>query len=129
MLAIDASALLLGLTDESADGRAVRTRLADEDLLAPDLIDLEFASAIRRFVRSGSMSARRAHNTLQDLADLSLTRISHRQLVSRCWELRENLSIYDGAYVAAAEASQAVLLTADRRMSRAPGPRCEIEVI
>jgi predicted nucleic acid-binding protein len=50
-------------------------------------------------------------------------------LLSRCWELRENLTIYDAAYVALAELLQADLLTADGRLAAAPGPRCGIEVL
>jgi len=50
-------------------------------------------------------------------------------LLARCWELRDNLTIYDAAYVALAEALQAPLLTGDRRLARATGPRCAIEVM
>jgi len=47
--------------------------------------------------------------------------------LARCWELREKLTPYDGAYVALAEALETVLLTADVRLARAPGVRCAIE--
>lgn len=47
-------------------------------------------------------------------------------LVERIWDLRGNLSAYDAAYVALAEALESPLLTADEALSRADGPRCEI---
>ena len=47
----------------------------------------------------------------------------------RVWELRENLTVYDAAYVALAEALDVVLLTADRRLARATGTRCEFELV
>lgn len=66
---------------------------------------------------------------LGDLAAVPVRRAPHLPLLSRCWELRESITIYDAAYVALAEALGVVLLTADTRLSRAPGPRCTIEVI
>jgi predicted nucleic acid-binding protein len=45
------------------------------------------------------------------------------------WELRDNLTVYDAAYVALAEAMQATLLTGDRRLAAASGPRCPIEIL
>ena len=64
-----------------------------------------------------------------DLASLPLRRARHVNLLSRCWELRENLTPYDAAYVALAEALDVTLVTADRRMAQAPGPRCTVEVL
>jgi len=58
-----------------------------------------------------------------------LQRAPHQPLIGRCWELRNNLTVYDAAYVALAEAITADLLTGDRRLAKAPGPRCRIEVL
>jgi predicted nucleic acid-binding protein len=66
---------------------------------------------------------------LADLIDLDLERIGHSRLLARIWELQENLTPYDAAYVALAEAIGATLVTADKRLSRAPGPRCTIEYL
>ena len=44
-----------------------------------------------------------------------------RVLLPRMWELRANLTAYDAAYVAAAEAYECALLTTDARMARASG--------
>jgi hypothetical protein len=62
------------------------------------------------------------------LAALPAQRAPHRPLRARCWELRDNLTLYDAAYVALAEAMHAALLTGDRRLARATGPQCPIEV-
>jgi predicted nucleic acid-binding protein len=50
-------------------------------------------------------------------------------LLQRVWELRDNLSAYDASYVALAELLDCTLLTADRRLSRAPGIRCSITAV
>lgn len=64
---------------------------------------------------------------MDDLVALPARRAPHRPLLPRCWELRNNLTIYDAAYVALAEAMSATLLTGDQKLARAPGPRCLIE--
>jgi predicted nucleic acid-binding protein len=66
---------------------------------------------------------------LADLAALPLRRAAHRPLLARCWELRDNLIIYDVSYVALAEALEVTLLTGHRRLSKAAGLRCHIEVL
>jgi predicted nucleic acid-binding protein len=50
-------------------------------------------------------------------------------LLARCWELRTDVTGYDAANVALAEALDGTLLTADERLSRAPGIRCRVEVV
>jgi predicted nucleic acid-binding protein len=74
---------------------------------------------------AGAVDARRAALALADLAALPMRRAAHRPLLGRCWELRDNLTAYD----APAEALDVTLLTGDRRLSRAAGPRCHIEVL
>ena len=128
MLVVDASVLVVALADDGPDGDHARTRLRGERLAAPDIVDLEVASVLRRLMR-GEKDARRAQLALTDLAELPLLRATHLPLLARCWELRDNLTIYDAAYVALAEALQATLITGDRRLTRASGPRCHIELL
>ena len=45
-------------------------------------------------------------------------------MLDRVWELRDNLTACDAAYVALAEAIDCPLVTADAPISRAPGLRC-----
>jgi predicted nucleic acid-binding protein len=72
---------------------------------------------------------RRATLALQDLLALPLRRARHVDLLSRCWELRTNLTFYDAAYGALAEALGTTLLTGDRRLARALGPTCHVETL
>jgi predicted nucleic acid-binding protein len=129
VLVVDASVLAAALADDGADGDSARARLRGETLAAPDLIDLETLSVFRRGLASGAVDTRRAALALADLAALPLRRAPHRPLLARCWELRDNLTAYDAAYVALAEMLPAVLLTADARLARAPGPRCAVELL
>lgn len=129
MLVVDATVLVVALADDGADGDTARARLGGEDLAAPELLDREVASVLRRQATSGLIDATRAQMALDDLNASPLQRAPHLPLLARAWELRANLTIYDGAYVALAEALQVVLLTGDKRLARAPGPRCEIEVL
>jgi predicted nucleic acid-binding protein len=47
----------------------------------------------------------------------------------RIWDLRNNLTAYDAAYVALAEALGAPLLTRDRRLVTAAGHHAKIELV
>lgn len=129
MLVVDASVLAPALADDGPDGDAARARLRGQSLVAPELIDLETTSVIRRRSRGGQLDPRRARLALTDLVELPLRRTPHRPLLARCWQLRENLTVYDAAYAALAEALDVVLLTVDARLASAPGPRCEIELL
>jgi len=125
VIVIDASVLATALGDDGQDGQDTRERLAGEELAAPEIVDLEVMSVWRRTLAD----ERRATLALADLADLPLRRAPHRPLLGRCWELRHNLTPYDAAYVALAEALDVALVTADARLSRATGIRCAVEVL
>lgn len=129
MIVVDASVLAPALGDDGVDGDRARRRLAGETLVAPELIDLELPSVFRRLLRAGHLPARRAELALDDLAALPLHRVAHRALIRRCWELRDNLTVYDASYVALAEVLDATLVTSDIRLAQAPGPRCAVEVL
>ena len=129
MIVVDASVLAPALADDGAHGRAARSRLVGERLAAPQVIDLQVVSVIRRALLAHRLNARRASLALRDLADLPLRRAPHTPLLPRVWELRHNVAAYDAAYVALAEVLDATLLTADARLSRASGARCPIELL
>ena len=129
MIVVDASILASALGDDGSDGERARGRLAGERLFAPQLVDLEVASVWRRAARAGRLGGRRASQALTDLAELPLARAPHQPFMSRIWELHDNLTPYDAAYVALAETLEAPLLTADGRLAQAPGVRCEIELL
>ena len=129
MIVVDAGVIVTALADDGHDGDRTRSRLHDERLVAPQLIDLEVVSAWRRLVAAGDLDERRARLALDDLHALRMERVPHRAVLRRCWELRDNLTIYDAVYVALAEVMNVILLTADARLTGAPGARCEIELI
>lgn len=129
MIVVDASVLAPALGDDGDDGELARQRLSGEILVAPELIDLEVSSVLRRLSLEGRMPLRRAELAISDLVALPLRRVPHRSLLPRCWSLRDNLTIYDASYVALAEQLGTVLLTADVRLSTAPGLRCTVEVM
>ena len=128
MIVVDASVVVTALADDSDDGDQARERLRGERLTAPYLIDLEAASAWRRLAAAGDLDDRRAQLALEDLYALRLERVPHRPLLSRCWELRDNLTLYDATYVALAEVLRVTLLTADARLAAASGIRCDIDL-
>jgi predicted nucleic acid-binding protein len=101
----------------------------DERLIAPHLVDVEVASALRRQENAGKVSQARALVALDALRGLPIERVGHAPLIGRCWELRRNLTIYDASYVALAEATGAGLITADARLARSAGARCQIEIL
>lgn len=129
MIVVDASVVVTALADDGDDGDRARDRLRDERLVAPHLIDLEVTSAWRRLAAAGGLDERRARLALEDLRALRMERMPHAPLLSRCWELRDNLTVYDAAYVALAEVLDVMLLTADSRLAAVPGTRCAIDLI
>jgi predicted nucleic acid-binding protein len=100
-----------------------------ESLHVPHLVDVEVAQVIRRLTRRGLADGVRGRQALEDLADLDLVRHPHDVLLPTIWRLRDNLTTYDAAYVALAEALDAPLLTLDARLAAAPGHEANIEVI
>jgi len=129
VIVVDASVVATALADDGGDGDAARARLRGERLTAPQLIDLEVPSVWRRHVSDGRLEQRRALLALADLRAMPIDRVPHLPLLERCWELRENVTIYDASYVALAELRGVPLLTADGRLAAAPGVQCEIEVL
>ena len=91
-------------------------------------MDLEVLHALRRQALLGTLSRERSSEALTDLGNIAFARYPHTPLVGRIWELRENLTAYDAAYVALAEALDAPLVTMDGRLAQAPGVRAAIEV-
>ena len=111
MIVVDASAMIELLLRAPA-AAAVDARLFEpgETLHAPHLLDVEVAQVVRRYVANGDIDADRGREALDDLAALRLRRYPNDLLLPRIWALRHNLTAYDAAYVALAEALDAPLL-------------------
>lgn len=128
MIVMDASVLGPLLLDEAVE-RKIRVRIDGHELVARELVDVEVTAILRKRHRTKLLSQKRAMQALVDLRDLPVERLSHRPLIGRMWELRDNVTPYDAAYVAVAELYDATVLTADTRLANASGPRCHIEVL
>ena len=116
--------------DDAADGHAARAALrGDTELAAPDLVDVETVAVLRKRWLAKTLTARRFRSAIADLADLAIIRYPTLALMDRAYELRANVTPYDAAYVALAEALECPLLTGDRRLASAPGPRCEFQLV
>ncbi|HEX4681714.1 MAG TPA: type II toxin-antitoxin system VapC family toxin, partial [Gemmatimonadaceae bacterium] len=101
---------------------------AGETIHAPALLDVEVAQVLRRYALRGELTAARGAAAIATLSVFPLHRYSHEPLLPRMWKLRENLTAYDAAYVALAEALDAPLLTGDSRLASASGIRATIEL-
>lgn len=130
MTVLDASALLELLLRSEA-GVAVEERIfrRNETLQAPALIDVEVAQVLRRYVARGEITLHRARAALAIVAAFPMDRYTHEPLLDRIWQLRDNITAYDAAYVALAEGLRVPLVTCDARLAGAAGVRAEVEVI
>ncbi len=125
MIVVDASAVVAALV---GDGHS-RATIDHQHLHTPHIVDAELANALRRLAHTGAISAKQGWRALETWSAVAATRYPLLGLLARVWELRDNLSAYDGAYVALAEALDCPLVTADARISRAPGLRCCVIVV
>jgi predicted nucleic acid-binding protein len=94
--------------------------IAGAFILAPELLDVEVLSILRRAVLRQQLAEQRAWLALEDLLAWPIDRITHTTLVPEAWPYRHNVSAYDALYVAAARVYDASLLTADGPLARAP---------
>jgi predicted nucleic acid-binding protein len=125
VIVVDASAAVAALL---RDGSA-REIMAREQLHAPHLIDAEVAQTLRRLVAGQRLAARDGETLMSGWSGLALVRHPIHPLLSRIWQLRDNVSAYDATYVALAETLGCALLTADAGLARASGTTCPITVV
>ncbi len=129
MIVLDASAVVDWLLQTPAGQRIEQRIYARNDTLhTVHLLDVEFAQVLRRLVREGTLARKRAEEAMEDLIAVRVTRYASVVLLHRIWQLRQNLSAYDAAYVALAEELKAPLITRDQKIAAAPGHSATIEV-
>lgn len=130
MIVVDASVLADALIDDGSVGDSARTALAgDLHWAAPAHLLVEVLSVIRARALGGKLGPARAQEAVDALPTLVIDQIDVTGLVDRMWQLRGSITAYDAAYVAAAEALGCPLVTADARLAKATGMRCEIRLI
>jgi predicted nucleic acid-binding protein len=115
---IDASALV-ELLIQSRRAPAVLQAVGNTDMVAPDGINAEVLSTLRRFERIGKLPAKRARQAVEDLLNADVRRFSTLELLPAVWELRAKVTTYDGCYVALARDLGCAVVTGDLRLSRA----------
>lgn len=125
MIVLDASAAVQALLN---DGQA-RLLVAAESLHAPHLVDAEVLSALRRLVSAGTLTADDGARCVNTWSRIGLIHYAAGPLLERIWELRQTIAAYDAMYVALAEQLGCALVTADARLSGAPGLRCAVTVV
>jgi predicted nucleic acid-binding protein len=117
---IDSSALV-DLVAQTERAPAVAQAVGATDMVAPDVVNPEVLSALMRMERLGELAPRRAVQAVDDLMDAPVRRFSTRPLLAEAWTLRANLTAADALYVVLARILRCPLVTADRKLSRAPG--------
>jgi predicted nucleic acid-binding protein len=117
VIVLDAS-IVVELLTNGVLADSIRKDLSgrDDSFIVPHLIDVEVMSAIRRLTAARRPGADRIDRVLAGLASLPAERYSHTPLIDRIWDLRHKFTAYDAAYIALAEAMNAVLYTSDEKL-------------
>jgi predicted nucleic acid-binding protein len=117
VIVLDASVVVELLTKGALADSITRDLVErNESLIAPHLIDIEVTSALRKLVAGNRIDSYRSEQFLEELAMFPAERYAHTSLLGRIWELRHNFTAYDAAYIALAEATNAVLYTIDQKL-------------
>lgn len=125
MIVADASVVVEALLRDGA----ARAALREGDVHTPHLVDSEVLSTLRRMAAGAQIDEPAAVLSLHALRQFGLLRHAVFGFSDRIWELRHNVTTYDAAYVALAEAIECPLLTTDARLTRAPGLRCPVTLV
>jgi len=130
LIVLDASAAVAVLLNIGPEARRIRERISqpNETLHVPHLFEVEVLHALRRHNLGGALPAARARLALNRLRETRLIRYPHAPLLERIWDLRENVTAYDAAYIALAEVLGAPLVTRDARLAQSPSNRATVEL-
>ena len=128
MIVADTSAIVDALIGRPGQPDLLRRLQGASELHAPHLIDVEFLHVLRRLLRTGALSPDRAADARHDFQDLAIVRYSHEPLSDRMWQLPENVTAYDAAFLALAETLDAPLITCDAHLARTSGHHAQIEL-
>ncbi|MDR0482882.1 MAG: type II toxin-antitoxin system VapC family toxin [Cellulomonadaceae bacterium] len=123
---VDASAFVAVLTDNGADGVWASEQIAGRYLSAPELMPFETSNILRRLAARSAITSDLATLSHSSLQECHIDLWPYSLLAERCWQLRNNLTVYDASYVTLAEILKVPLVTLDHRIASAPGIRCTV---
>ncbi len=127
---VDASVLVAFYASDDPRRASVATRLAlGETLFAPAHLDAEVVSALRGLSRPNTALRAVVPEALHHLERFPIRRMPLAPMLQRMWELRDNVTTYDAAYVALAERLDGPLITCDAKLAAAGGTRCTFDLI
>ncbi len=130
MIVADPALLVSLLTDGGPAGQAARRTFAESrSVYIPDVAYVETVAILRRLWLRGTLFADRCRAAIKDLRDLPLSACPTKPLMPRAFELWAHISSQDACYVALAEALQCDLVTGDKRLGVASGPRCRVRAV
>jgi len=108
---------MVDLLTGSPTADIVRDALLHDVVLAPELLDVEVASALAGLQRGGKMTDIEADDALGVMLNAPVVRVPHGPLIRAAWSRRDRLSLYDAVYVSLAAEVGCPLITADRRLA------------
>jgi predicted nucleic acid-binding protein len=122
-IVVDASVVFDLLTLGSHDAPALRLlrALAWADpitLMAPDLVFLETANAVRKQSSRRGIAPAHADRAVATLGTLPIAAVGCSRLLESAWTLRGAFSVYDAAYVSLARELDLPYLTEDGRAAK-----------
>jgi predicted nucleic acid-binding protein len=130
VIVVDAALMVDALTDDGPAGDAAQAELAvDPHWAAPEHLRVEVTSVIRGRWLAGKLSDERVDAAVRTLNQLTIGYAAWNELAGRVWELRRNVTPYDAAYLALAEARGCRLVTTDGKLRDCPGRRCDVHVV
>ncbi|MGH3793608.1 MAG: type II toxin-antitoxin system VapC family toxin [Pseudonocardiaceae bacterium] len=130
MIVVDASVLADALLDDGAVGQHARAVLSeDTHWVAPAHVLVEVLSVVRGRVLGGKLGIERGDEAVSAMTELAIEVIDPATVVERMWELRDNVTAYDAAYLAVAEVIDAPLVTGDARLARVTGVKCAVRLV
>src|SRR3954447_275490 len=130
MIVVDASAMSNMLVYADERGRKARAVMArDIEWAAPEHWKAEVFSVLRGLTLGRKIGEAQALRALNRLPLIGMDTVPLDDMLPRMWELRGDVSGYDAAYVALAEARGSTLVTADGRLARAATSFCRVELV
>ena len=126
MIVVESSAMVDALVGDPANPNLLAV-LADEELHAPALLDFEVASALRGHLLGGKLDPVRLDEAVTDFAAFRIERHQMTGLLRFMLDLRDNLTVYDAAYLVLAQALEAPVVSADAKLKDAT--RLGVEVL